>query len=150
MLESEIKNELKLTLPKKLDCPPYIYHSTNLSTNRLFGAYFARYSFELLPGILRAPSDTPSSVAACTLSVAAVLHLLRDRDYYLLYFRTIPCFYSFVYSLPHFHTSIFISLSILHHRTLPYPASSTWTGFHLDWLNTQHHQHGSEDVDGDR
>ena len=55
--------ELKLALSKKLDYPPYIYHSTNRSTNRLFGEYSVRYSFEFLPGILRAPSDTPSSVA---------------------------------------------------------------------------------------
>ena len=61
--------ELKLTLSKKLDYPPYIYHSTN----RLFREYSIQYSFEFLPGILRAPSDTPSSVAACTSSVAAVL-----------------------------------------------------------------------------
>ena len=66
MLESKITIELKLALSKKLDCPPYIYHSTN----RLFGEYSIRYSFEFLPGILRAPSDTPSSVAAYTSSVA--------------------------------------------------------------------------------
>ena len=64
--------ELKLTLSKELDCPPYIYHSTNHSTNRLFGEYSVQYSFELLLRILRAPSDAPSSVAACTSSVAAV------------------------------------------------------------------------------
>ena len=67
MLESKITIELKLALPKKLDYPPYIYYSTN----RLFGGYFVRYSFEFPPGILRAPSDTPSSVTACTSSVAA-------------------------------------------------------------------------------
>ena len=76
MLESKITIELKLALSKKLDCPPYIYYSTN----RLFREYSVRYSFEFLLGILRAPSDTPSSVAAyassvtaCTSSVAAVL-----------------------------------------------------------------------------
>ena len=67
MLESEIMIKLKLTLSKKLDRPPYIYYSTN----RLFGEYSIRYSFEFLPGILRAPSDTPSSVAAYTSSVTA-------------------------------------------------------------------------------
>ena len=41
MLESKITIELKLALSKKLDCPPYIYHSTN----RLFGEYSVRYSF---------------------------------------------------------------------------------------------------------
>ena len=82
MLESEIKIKLKLALSKKLDSPSYIYHSTNHSTNQLFGEYFVQYSFELLPGIFRAPSDAPSSVAAytfsvavCTLSVAVVLRL---------------------------------------------------------------------------
>ena len=69
MLESKITIELKLALSKKLDYPPYIYYSTN----QLFGEYSVRYSFEFLPGILCAPSDTPSSVAACTSSVAAVL-----------------------------------------------------------------------------
>ena len=69
MLESKITIELKLALSKKLDYPPYIYYSTN----QLFGEYSVRYSFEFLPGILRAPSDTPSSVAAYTSSVAAVL-----------------------------------------------------------------------------
>ena len=49
MLESKITIELKLALSKKLDCPPYIYHSTN----RLFGEYSVRYSFELLPILLR-------------------------------------------------------------------------------------------------
>ena len=67
VLESEIKIKLKLALSKKLDYPPYIYYSTN----QLFGVYFIQYSFEFLPEILRAPSDTPSSVAACTSSVAA-------------------------------------------------------------------------------
>ena len=67
MLESKITIELKLALSKKLDYPPYIYYSTN----RLFREYSVRYSFEFLPGILRAPSDTPSSVAACTSSVTA-------------------------------------------------------------------------------
>ena len=69
MLESKITIELKLALSKKLDYPPYIYYSTN----RLFGEYSVQYSFKFLPGILRAPSDTPSSVAAYTFSVAAVL-----------------------------------------------------------------------------
>ena len=67
MLESKIMIELKLALSKKLDYPPYIYQSTN----RLFGGYSVRYSFEFLPGILRAPSDTPSSIVAYTSSITA-------------------------------------------------------------------------------
>ena len=67
MLESKITIELKLALSKKLNYPSYIYYFTN----QLFGEYSIRYSFEFLPGILRAPSDTPSSVAACTSSVTA-------------------------------------------------------------------------------
>ena len=59
--------KLKLALSKKLDYPPYIYYSTN----QLFGEYSVQYSFEFLPGILRAPSNIPSSVAARTSSVTA-------------------------------------------------------------------------------